>query len=183
MIKKSKAIDIALAAMMIAIVYFSNYISISTGDSGSRLHVANAICLLAGLLFGGVRGALIAGLGSALFDVFTIYAAEAWVTFITKGTMAFVCGFIYNSRQSKISKNTFLFVACIAGALSYIALYLIKSYIQDRWIVPLPLDVIPAKMVVRLISASINGLFAIIVAPLLYGSLYPAIKKAGIWKD
>ena len=61
MAKKTEAANLAFMGMMIALVFVSNYISIPTGYS--RLHAANAVCLLAGMLFGGVRGGIIAGLG------------------------------------------------------------------------------------------------------------------------
>ena len=76
MAKKTEAANLAFMGMMIALVFVSNYISIPTGYS--RLHAANAVCLLAGMLFGGVRGGIIAGLGSAIFDLtFPAYAAGA----------------------------------------------------------------------------------------------------------
>ena len=182
MVKKSTTTGITFAAMMIALVFVSNYISIPTGYS--RLHVANAICLLAGMMFGGLKGAVIAGLGSALFDLtFPAYAPEAWITFINKGAMALVCGIIVHDKSNKLNPHALRLIAAITGSLLYIVLYLGKSYIQIRWIMPLPSDVIPISMIGKLSSASINGLFAVIVAPLLYTSLYPALKKAGLWKS
>ena len=79
MAKKTAAANLAFMGMMTALVFVSNYISIPTGYS--RLHAANAVCLLAGMLFGGVRGEIIAGLGSAIFDLtFPAYAPEFWIT-------------------------------------------------------------------------------------------------------
>ncbi len=85
--------------MMVALVMVSNYISIPTAFS--RLHVANAMHAGRNAL-GGLRGAVIAGLGSALYDLtYPAYAAEAWITFLTKGIMALVCGMmIVNSKGS-----------------------------------------------------------------------------------
>lgn len=182
MSKKSTTMEITFAGMMVALVFVSNYISIPTGYS--RLHVANAICLLAGMLFGGFKGALIAGLGSALFDLtFPAYAPEAWITFINKGAMALACGVIVHDKGNRLNPHALRLIAVITGALLYIVLYMMKSYIQIRWITPIPSDVIPVTMIGKLTSASINGLFAVIAAPLLYASLFPALKKAGLWKS
>ena len=135
-------------------------------------------------MFGGLKGAIIAGLGSALFDLtFPAYAPEAWITFINKGAMALACGVIVHDKANKLNPHALRLIAAITGSLLYIVLYLIKSYIQIRWIAPVPADVIPVALIGKLTSASINGLFAVIVAPLLYASLYPALKKAGLWKD
>ena len=42
---------------------------------GSKVHFANAMCILAGLLLGPVPGGIAAGLGSALYDLMAGYGA------------------------------------------------------------------------------------------------------------
>lgn len=177
--KKISTIGLAFAGMMVALVMVSNYISIPTAFS--RLHVANAVCMLAGMLFGGLQGGIIVGLGSALFDLtFPAYAAEAWVTFLTKGTMALVCGLMVNGRGFGLRRPLLLILGCAAAAVTYIALYLTKSYIQMRWVSAVPPETIPAALTGKLASSSINGLFAVIVAPILYSALMPALRRAGL---
>lgn len=176
---KTTATGLAFAGMMVAVVLVSNYISIPTAFS--RLHVANAVCMLAGMLFGGVRGGIIAGLGSALFDLtYPAYAAEAWITFLTKGAMTLACGIIVNDKKNTLRPRYVLLLGSATGAILYIALYLFKSCLQVRWLAPIPPETIPAAMAGKLASSAINGLFAVIVAPLLYGALIPALKKAGL---
>ncbi len=170
---------LAFAGMMVALVMVSNYISIPTAFS--RLHVANAICMLAGMLFGGLRGGIIAGLGSALFDLtFPAYAAEAWITFLTKGTMALVCGWVVHSRRIPLRRNAVLVLGPLLGAITYIALYMLKSYIQMRWVTPVPPETILPALTGKLASSAINGVFAVIVAPILYSALMPALRRAGL---
>lgn len=177
--KRTSTIGLALAGMMVALVMVSNYISIPTAFS--RLHVANAVCMLAGLLFGGLKGGIIAGLGSALFDLtFPAYAAESWVTFLTKGTMTLVAGLTFSKLSTRIPQNKALVAGSLLGAVTYIALYLGKSYIQMRWVAPVPPETIPAALVGKLSSSAVNGLFAVIVAPLLYAALMPALRQAGL---
>jgi uncharacterized membrane protein len=172
-------IGLVFSGMMVALVMVSNYISIPTAFS--RLHIANAICMLAGMLFGGLRGAVIAGLGSALYDLtFPAYAAEAWITFLTKGVMALVCGSIVNSKGLRLRQMNRLVLGSASGALIYIALYMLKSYLQMRFITAVPVDTIPAAMLGKLTSSIINGLFAVIVAPILYTALIPALRKSGL---
>lgn len=177
--KRLSTIGLAFAGMMVAVVMVSNYISFPTAFS--RLHVANAVCILAGMLFGGLYGGIIAGLGSALFDItFPAYAAESWVTFLTKGTMALVCGLIVTSPRIRLRRTAKLIVGSAAGAISYIGLYMFKSYIQMRWVTPVPVDTIPAALLGKLASSAVNGLFAVIAAPILYSALMPALKRAGL---
>ncbi len=177
--KRTSTVGLAFAGMMVAVVMVSNYISIPTAFS--RLHVANAICMLAGMLFGGLRGGVIAGLGSALFDLtFPAYAAEAWITFLTKGIMALVCGLIMARQHRHMRRPLVLVMASAAGAFTYIALYMLKSYIQMRYVAAVPLDTIAPALTGKLASSAINGVFAVIVAPILYSALMPALKRAGL---
>ena len=170
---------LAFAGMMVAVVMVSNYISIPTAFS--RLHVANAICMLAGMLFGGLRGGVIAGLGSALFDLtFPAYAAEAWITFLTKGIMTLVCGLIVNHQGHSLRRGHKLVLGAALGAITYIALYMLKSYIQMRFVAAVPPETIAPALTGKLASSAINGLFAVIVAPILYAAVMPALKKAGL---
>ncbi|NLE69465.1 MAG: ECF transporter S component [Clostridiales bacterium] len=170
---------LALAGMMVAVVMVSNYISIPTAFS--RLHVANAICLLAGMLFGGLQGGIIAGLGSALFDLtYPAYAAEAWITFLMKGTMALVCGVLVNRLWKPSQKRSTLVMASIAGAVTYIALYMFKNYLMLRFVRPVPVETIGPALIGKLSSSAINGLFAVIVAPMLFVALAKALARAGM---
>lgn len=179
--KPMSAASLAFAGMMVALVLVSNYISIPTAFS--RLHIANAVCLLAGMLFGGVQGGIIAGLGSAIFDLtFPAYAAEAWITFLTKGTMALVCGLIVNHQTKQVRQPVKVLAGAVVGALTYIALYMAKSYIQMRWVTAVPVDTIPVALLGKLTSSAINGLFAIIAAPILYAALVPGLRRAGLAK-
>ena len=171
----------AFAGMMTALVFVSNYLSIPTPFS--RLHVANAVCMLAGMLFGGLRGGIIAGLGSALFDLtFPAYGAEAWITFLNKGLMAFVCGIIVNNKENRLSRHVLSVIGAVTGAVLYITLYLSKSFVTLRWVAPVPPDTIPAALLGKLGASAINGLFAVIAAPLLYAALRPALERAGIYQ-
>lgn len=170
---------LAYAGLMTALVFVSNYLSIPTGYS--RLHVANAVCLLAGMLFGGLRGAIIAGLGSAFYDfTFPAYVAVSWITFINKGAMALACGIIVTDQKNHWSPAVISVIGAVAGAVCYIALYLTKSYIQLRWVTPVPVDSIPVALSSKLFSSLTNGAFAVAVAPLLYHALKPALEQQGI---
>jgi len=170
---------LALAGMMVAVVMVSNYISIPTAFS--RLHVANAICLLAGMLFGGLQGGIIAGLGSALFDLtYPAYAAEAWITFLMKGTMALVCGVLVSRLWKPSQKGSTVVMASIAGAVTYITLYMFKNYLMLRFVRPVPVETIGPALIGKLSSSAINGLFAVIVAPMLFVALAKALARAGM---
>ncbi|MDY5730274.1 MAG: ECF transporter S component [Eubacteriales bacterium] len=173
--KKPSILQLCLMAMMIALVFVANYVRIPFFSS--YLHIANAVCVLAGFLFGGVQGALIAGLGSALFDLsFPAFVSEAPITFINKGLMVLVASLVYN----KIKGEKALYIGSFAGAFTYVALYLVKSYIQKRFIAPVPLETLGAVLLQKLSASSINAVFAGICAPLFYKAVNAALQKSKI---
>lgn len=175
---------LAFIGMMASVVFISNFFSIPAFSS--RLHIANAVCLLSGMLFGGVYGGLAAAIGSALYDIVGGWGmAEAVITFINKGLMALVCGIIVNDKRNTCKQRTILLVGSIAGAMLYITLYLFKSYLQLTYFAAAPLasEAIAGNMLGKLQASAINGVFAVIVAPLLYAGVHPAMKEAGLYKQ
>ena len=149
---------------------------------GSKVHFANALCLLAGMLFGGVGGGLAAGLGSALYDGllggYDIF--QCLITFVSKFLMAFICARIAWGGGARAERHGRNAVACVAGALSYVALYMLKTFVYQKFIYAYPADAVWLTMLGKLPASLINSAVAMIAAPILYAGLLPALKKAGI---
>lgn len=133
---------------------------------GSKVHFANAICLLAGLLLGPVPGGLAAGLGSAIYDLMAGYGAETIITFASKFAMGWVCGIIFLSFGEKRFQLSRLVIASACGALTYVALYMLKSLIMYGW----------GGVASRFPASMINAAVAIIAAPVFFTAVWPAVK-------
>ena len=194
MMKKSNAqlTRIVFGAVMAAIICVITLFRIPLGQS--KVHFANAMCLLAGLLLGPVTGGVAAGLGSALYDVlFGGYDfLNAAITFVSKFAMAWVTAMLYQHWAKKEAdapekplKETILplAVSCIAGALTYVALYMLKTWIFKMYVEPVPADTIPGVLVAKLIPSLINAAFAVVVAPIFYHAVRPALKSMGVLKQ
>ena len=170
--------------LMAAIVFVVNYFRIPF--MGTQLHMTNALCALCGLLFGPGAGFLAAGIGSGLYDIVAGWGAECIITFINKGAIALVAGMIgyHAARRDNPScaDHAKVILGSILGALSYVALYMLKTYIAGRFIDGLTADAIIAKLLSKLPGSLMNAVFAFIVAPLLLGALKPALKKAGLYE-
>lgn len=170
----NKLYQLVFTALMAAVVCVATFVRIPL--LGSKVHLGNAAGLLAGLLLGGPAGGLAAGLGSALNDLVSGYGLdECLVTFVSKFLMALLCAVI--ARHS-VSRGR-ITLACGAGALSYIVLYMCKTFIYRRFIYGLPLEAVGLVMLEKLPASVINGVFATVAAPLLYAALHPALEKAG----
>ena len=145
---------------------------------GSKVHFANAMCLLSGLLFGPLFGGLAAGLGSALNDA--LYGGydviQSLLTFVMKFFMAWSCAKIAFGSDSRRR----IVIGGIVGALGYVALYMGKTFVYQRFVYGYPPDAVWATMLLKLPASLINAAFALVVAPVLYAALRPTLARAGI---
>lgn len=197
---KFSVYDMAIVGVMAAIIFVITYfikipITLPNGDQ-SMIKAANAFCLLAGILFGGLRGGLAAGIGSMLFDLLDpIYITSAPYTLVFFFTMAFVCGLITNLKRNEDGslKITYVVLGSVAGALSYYVLNIGKSIIMKTVEAVGFADIFTATgnqafqaavvaNVPKMITSSINVVIAIVVACIFAPLLKTALRKAGLYK-
>ena len=180
---------IAFSGVMAAIICVITIFRIPLGQS--KVHFANSMCLLSGLLLGPVWGGAAAGLGSALYDVmlggYSFF--DALITFVSKFAMAWVTGMLFRAwvlrKGSRSWKEALLplVLACVLGALTYVGLYMLKSWLFKLYVEPVPVDTIPGILVAKLIPSLINAAFAVVTAPIFYHAVLPALRSAGILKQ
>ena len=181
-------IRIVFTGVMAAIICVITIFRIPLGQS--KVHFANSMCLLSGLLLGPAWGGAAAGLGSALYDVMLggYGLVDALITFVSKFAMAFVTGILYRAWTRKNDADDWkknlppLVIACVIGALTYVALYMLKTWLFKTYVEPVPAETIPTVMVAKLIPSLINAAFAVVTAPIFYHAVRPALKAAGILK-
>ena len=172
--KQSSAYKISFIAAMAAIVCIATFLRFPLW--GSKVHLGNTAGLLAGLLLGPIGGGLVAGIGSALNDFVSAYGLdECIITFFSKFVMAMLCGLIAK-RGGKVRSA----VGAAVGAVSYVALYMLKHLVYQRFVYGNPLAAAGAVMLSKLPASLINAVFALVVAPILYAALRPALEKAGL---
>ncbi|MBQ6327254.1 MAG: ECF transporter S component [Clostridia bacterium] len=173
--------NITFIAMMAAMVYVVTLFRFPL--LGSKVHFANAVCLLSGILLGPLQGSLAAGIGSAFYDAVTGYdLINVLITFVSKFAMAWVCGTVLESRihikgRGRIDRTA---LACVCGALTYVALYMLKTFIYQKFVYGYPMDAVWATMVAKLIPSLINAGVAIVAAPLFYHAVLPALRASGL---
>lgn len=170
---------IVFIAMMAAIVFVVTFFRFPL--LGSKVHFANAMCLLSGLLLGPVGGGLAAGMGSAIYDFTAGYGIiEALITFVSKFAMAFICALIAGKAEEK--EKARVVAGSVIGALSYVALYMLKTFVFQKFVYGYPMETVWATMLSKLPASLINAVFAMIVTPILYAAVLPVLKKAGLYE-
>ena len=177
--KKLTTQKMVLMALFTALVYiFSRFfqIPIVTPLGQTRFHLGNVFCLLSGLLMGPVFGGFAAGIGSALFDLFDpVYITSAPITFITKFAMAFVAGIIYKRGKEKISTSR-LVLANFLGQITYVFLYLLKTFIKNKYILDFTMEATMAEIIQKGTVSMINAVISIIVATIIAIPLLKTVK-------
>ncbi len=182
--ERNKTFRICFIGLMAAIVFVVNYLRIPF--MGTQLHMTNALCALCGLLFGPGAGFLAAGLGSGLYDIVAGWGAECVVTFVNKGAIALVAGLVAYRAARKTSPSAAdhvrVIVGSVLGALSYVALYMLKTFVFGLAVDGLTIDAVTVKMMSKLPGSLMNAAVAMIVAPILLGALRPALTRAGLYE-
>ena len=177
--KKITVKQIAFVGIMAALVYATSaflQIPIPTAIGSTRLHMGNVMCLLSGLLLGPVQGGLAAGIGSMFFDLTNpAYIASAPFTFAFKFAMAWICGMIAKDQGNpKLWKYI---VGAAVGALSYVVLYLSKSFIEDHFVLGLALDAVWLTVTQKGVVSLVNGIIAAAVSVPLFISLRAVLTR------
>lgn len=181
-VNRLNTVRISFAAMMAAMVYVVTLFRFPL--LGSKVHFANAVCLVSGLLLGPVTGGIAAGLGSALYDALAggYDFVNVLITFVSKFAMAFVCGAIARRSHSRRGRVDRTVVACVLGALTYVALYMLKTFIYNRFVYGYPMNTVGATMLSKFIPSLINAGAAIVAAPVFYHAVLPALRAGGLLK-
>lgn len=144
----------------------------------TSFHLGNILCALSGILLGPWLGGLAAGLGSAIYDMLNpLYISEAWITFLTKGAYGLAAGLVAHSG-SKIWGYRKAVAATIAGALTYAALYLGKTYFYSGLLLKgLTPEAAGLTVITKLPATTFNAVVAIIFAPMLAMAIRKALEQ------
>lgn len=182
--KRFSTLKLAIIGLMAAMVFVAtNFrIDIPTPLGKTMLHFGNVMCILSGLLFGPLTGGLAAGFGSAMFDLFDpTFAPEAWITFIMKFAMGYIAGYIAYSNGRNGENKTFNTIAAVLGAISYVILYICKTFIMNYFIIGDKLEAVIAVTITKATVSSVNAIIAVIASLALALAIRPALKAAGIF--
>ena len=180
--KSLSTTKIVFIAMLAALVYVVTMFRFPL--LGSKVHLGNAVCLLSGLLMGPVGGGLAASIGSALNDALAggYDFIQCAITFVSKFAMAWVCGKIAFAGGREAKNHGVNVAATALGALTYVALYMLKTYVYQAFVYGYPMDAVFVTMGSKLPGSLINAAAAIVVTPIFYTGLRPALERAGILK-
>lgn len=179
---------IALTALLAALTVVGSWMRITIPvDIGGNtsFHLGNILCALSGILLGPWLGGLAAGMGSAIYDVifYPMYISECWITFLTKACYGLMAGLVI-----RCGKKDWGYVraalAALAGALTYAALYLAKTYFYGGLLLGgLTPDAAWTAVLLKIPATIFNGAVAVIFAPILAVAIRKALGKQHLKLD
>ena len=150
----------------------------------TSFHLGNIMCALSGILLGPWLGGLASGLGSAIYDMTNpLYISECWITFLTKGAYGLVAGLVIRIGGKKFGYVKAI-LATLAGAVTYAALYLAKSYFYSGLLIKgLTPDAALLNVIAKLPATAFNAVVALIFAPILAIAIRKALEKNHLTLD
>ena len=113
--KTRELVELSLyAALIIVSVQF---IRIPFGPQ--FVHMGNALVVIAVLIFGARKGALVATVGLGLFDIFNGYAAEVWITILESLIVCYVLYLVFEKLLKSNDKMANIIIIGVIAPLNW----------------------------------------------------------------
>ena len=164
-ITKTGTYRITLSALFAALACIGTLIIQIPTPTNGYVNVGDCFVILAGLCLGPVYGGLAAGIGSMLSDVISGYMIYAPATVIIKLIMAVLAYYIFNFLASKL--KTGKIAASIVSAFVAEIVMVAGYFAYEAIVVGYGLGA-----AVGIPSNLVQGLFALILAPVVYNLIF-----------
>jgi uncharacterized membrane protein len=145
----------------------------------TAFHLGNIFCALSGIVLGPWLGGAAAGFGSLIYDVifYPAYISECWITFLTKGAYGLAAGLVICIGKKEWGYLRAV-LATVAGAATYAALYLAKTYFYSGLLIKgLTPDAALLSVIGKIPATTFNAVVALIFAPILAVAIGKALKR------
>lgn len=141
--KKSVTEKLVMTALMMAlVVVMTMLIRVPVVATDGYIHLGDSMIFFSVLLLGWKRGAVAAGVGSALADILASYAIYAPITLVVKGLMAVVMGLCIDYGIKKgFTKGKMQAIEIVSmivsGLFMVLGYYIAEGFMQGNFITPL----------------------------------------------
>ena len=165
--KSDKTRELVILSLYAALIIVSvQFIRIPFGPQ--FVHLGNALVVIAVLIFGSKKGALVATVGLGLFDILNGYAAEVWITILESLIVCLVLYLVFEKLLKSNDKMANIIIIGVIAAVTKIILNFIKYTIINTAVASLPLKAAMLASVVKIGGTFGTSVVTIIAVPLLY---------------
>jgi uncharacterized membrane protein len=168
--EREKTNNMVMTAMMMGLIMaITIIIRIPVPATHGYIHLGDCMIFMAVLLLGWKRGAVAAGLGSALADIIGGFAIYAPVTFVVKFMMAAVVGLFLSKALKKehpVVVITLMEIVgmLIGGAVMTAGYYVAEGVMYGNFIAPM------AEVPMNIIQFGVGAVLAAILSRALAGT-------------
>ncbi|HEL0719967.1 ECF transporter S component [Streptococcus equi subsp. zooepidemicus] len=144
------------------------------------IHLGNALVVVAVLLYGARRAALVAAIGLGLFDMINGYAAVVWITVLEALVVCYLLHVIYEKLLKSVDKPMIIVAIGLLAAAAKLVMNLVKYNLIAYFGAQLPLSVALWAALGKIGGSLGTALVTVIAVPLLYPvfkQLRQAVKK------
>ncbi|HEK9074376.1 TPA: ECF transporter S component [Streptococcus equi subsp. zooepidemicus] len=144
------------------------------------IHLGNALVVVAVLLYGARRAALVAAIGLGLFDMINGYAAVVWITVLEALVVCYLLHVIYEKLLKSVDKPMIIVAIGLLAAVAKLVMNLVKYSLIAYFVAQLPLSVALWAALGKIGGSLGTALVTVIAVPLLYPvfkQLRQAVKK------
>ena len=138
---KFKTKDMVETGLLTALVFVATlfiHIPLPISASGGLVHTGTAMLFVVAIVFGKEKGAIAGAIGMAIFDLSSGWALWAPFTFVVRGIMGYMVGYITWSKNRE--GNNFLInvlAVILSGAWMIGGYYITEGILYGNWISPM----------------------------------------------
>lgn len=125
---------LVIAALLAAMTCVATMIIKVPTPTMGYIHLGDGFVLLCAVILGPWMGALAAGIGSMLSDLFSGYASWAPATFVIKALTACAAGILFHRLQHIIKSNKSRYAAIVIGGVIGEAIMVVGYFLYEAGI-------------------------------------------------
>lgn len=138
---RNKTSELALNGLLIAIVFIATYFiqfQLPFSANGGLVHMGNVALFTIAIVFGPKKGAIAGAFGMGLFDILSGWMAWAPFTFVVRGVMGFIIGYIAQNGKNSPQKHVLYSIIAIAVSSVWMiaGYYATEGILYGNWISP-----------------------------------------------
>lgn len=136
--ERGKTKDLVVTGLLTALIFiFTRFINIRLPISinGGLIHMGNVMLFATAIVFGKKKAAVSGALGMSLFDVMSGWTAWAPFTFVVRGIMGYIIGWIAERENGKNVWMNLLGITA-GGIWMLFGYYMTEVMLYGNWITP-----------------------------------------------
>jgi uncharacterized membrane protein len=138
---KFKTKDLVISSLLISLVFIATKfinIRLPISINGGLVHLGNTMLFISAIVFGKRKGAIAGAFGMGIFDIVSGWVLWAPFTFIIRGVMGYIIGYISWGNNRNGNNNLYNIIAIlISGVWMIIGYYLTEAILYGNWIAPI----------------------------------------------